>query len=344
MSTVLPIQLPPLDNTFGAMLLGMFIGLMIYGVNLHQAYRYFRRYPRDSLILKALVLVVSTMDTAAAVLSINPCYQNLIGDFFHPEDLLYTSWNTAIFPLCTAAVMLPCQSFFAWRVWRLAPKFRIMVVVTGVLYIGELTVFIVATYKLSKISHILETTKVMRMITAASISGLAADSMLTAALIVVLHRSRTGFKRTDSKIDVLIMYSVNTGFLTGVFNMLYVIFAYTKPYSMLYVATTFIGVKMYTATLLAALNSRRSSASHTLEDVSSADLVFGSSGGLQASLQTLPGPSDTQARARQLPVQTTSPRNETAIIELRVIPRFGTEVPSACLLAIDVDRACVGEP
>ncbi|KAI0655879.1 hypothetical protein C8Q70DRAFT_401750 [Cubamyces menziesii] len=286
------------------------------------------------------------MDTVTAVLSIRPCYQKLIESYFHPEALLHVSWDTAVFPLCTAAVMLPCQSFFAWRVWRLAPKFRIIVVITGVLYVGELAVFTVATYKLFKISLIWETTTVMRMITAASISGLAADSALTVSLIVVLHRSRTGFKRTDSKIDVLIMYSVNTGFLTGLFNILYVIFAYTKPYSSLYIATTFIGVKMYAATLLAALNSRRPSAPHTLGDISSTDIVFGSSGGLQTSFQALPGPSGTQARARQLSVPATSPRrNETTIIELRVNPgpRFSTEEPSTSRRTKDIAHSCIGE-
>ncbi|KAI0655878.1 hypothetical protein C8Q70DRAFT_401916 [Cubamyces menziesii] len=54
----LPLELPSLDSTLGAMLLGMFIGLIIYGVTLNQAYQYFRRYPQDSLILKTLVLVV----------------------------------------------------------------------------------------------------------------------------------------------------------------------------------------------------------------------------------------------------------------------------------------------
>ncbi|OJT05272.1 hypothetical protein TRAPUB_3936 [Trametes pubescens] len=47
--------------------------------------------------------------------------------------------------------------------------------------------------------------------------GVAAivDTLLTGTLILALQKSRTGFKGTDSLIDVLIMYAVNTGLLTG---------------------------------------------------------------------------------------------------------------------------------
>ena len=43
--------------------------------------------------------------------------------------------------------------------------------------------------------------------------GLAAlaDTLLTTALIFSLHQSRTGIKRTDGIIDVLILYAINTG-------------------------------------------------------------------------------------------------------------------------------------
>ena len=44
-----------------------------------------------------------------------------------------------------------------------------------------------------------------------SAQAITADSLLTGVLIVTLHWSRTGIKRTDSMIDVLILYAVSTG-------------------------------------------------------------------------------------------------------------------------------------
>ncbi|KAI0363848.1 hypothetical protein BV20DRAFT_82121 [Pilatotrama ljubarskyi] len=42
----------------------------------------------------------------------------------------------------------------------------------------------------------------------------ASDVLVTATLIWVLRRSRTGFKRTDTIIEVLITYSICTGLVT----------------------------------------------------------------------------------------------------------------------------------
>ena len=79
LSLLLP-AIPALDNTYGCILVGTFIGLMcvfismgmgswrlwltllssrLYGMTLHQSYRYFRLYPNDTKVLKALVSVIT---------------------------------------------------------------------------------------------------------------------------------------------------------------------------------------------------------------------------------------------------------------------------------------------
>ncbi|TBU51389.1 hypothetical protein BD310DRAFT_769544, partial [Dichomitus squalens] len=49
------LKVPALDNTYGAVLIGTFVALVLYGLQLHQSYRYFRMYHGDSAILKTLV-------------------------------------------------------------------------------------------------------------------------------------------------------------------------------------------------------------------------------------------------------------------------------------------------
>ncbi|KAM5544661.1 hypothetical protein V8D89_001559 [Ganoderma adspersum] len=57
-------KIPPLDNTFGAVLIGTFVGLMLYGITLHQSYRYFHMYPADLPILRFLVSFVLYVSTS----------------------------------------------------------------------------------------------------------------------------------------------------------------------------------------------------------------------------------------------------------------------------------------
>lgn len=49
------------------------------------------------------------------------------------------------------------------------------------------------------------------------------DILITAALIALLHRSRTGFRRSDNMINRLILFTVNTGALTSILAIIIVI-------------------------------------------------------------------------------------------------------------------------
>lgn len=77
-------KIPALDNTFGALLIGCFVGFMCvrgrstrrtrkmlthirrqYGWTANQCYTYFRMYPGDRLILKSLVSMISPLRSQA---------------------------------------------------------------------------------------------------------------------------------------------------------------------------------------------------------------------------------------------------------------------------------------
>ncbi|KAI1785103.1 hypothetical protein LXA43DRAFT_1066197 [Ganoderma leucocontextum] len=86
-------KVPPLDNTFGAVLLGTFIGLIFYGITLHQSYRYFRMYPSDLPSLKRLVFFVVILETITSAMSMHVCYYYLVANYFNPPALLHGMWS-----------------------------------------------------------------------------------------------------------------------------------------------------------------------------------------------------------------------------------------------------------
>ncbi|KAI0655875.1 hypothetical protein C8Q70DRAFT_401439 [Cubamyces menziesii] len=233
-----------LHHTLGALLLGTNFGLIIYGVTLFQAYRYFCLYPRDSYVLKALVALVLMMDAVTSAFGIYACYYTMVDNFLRAEVLLYSPWSIKVYPVCGGLAMVSCQSFFAWRVWRVAPKLRFLVVVAGALSIGELVVLIASTVCVFAIRLHADMRGVIRTIALGSLLGVTADLLLTAMLIVTLTRSRTGFRRMDSKIHTLIVYAFNTGLLTGLCNLFFVVFAFTIPETLFPVAAGFIGFKI----------------------------------------------------------------------------------------------------
>ncbi|KAJ8490067.1 hypothetical protein ONZ51_g2548 [Trametes cubensis] len=269
-----PPKVPALDNTFGAIQLGTFVGLIVYGITLHQYYRYIRSYPGDSRVLKCLVFVVVDMDNSVehaymvrihtyrfeiqTRAHVSTSYYYLTTNYFHPEVLENGVWSLNLLPVSSAVVMLAAQSFFARRVWILGRGFRPLVIVVSMLCVAEFAASTEAftQYSFAKFSHY------TWLVSTGFTLAMAADWVLMFVLIYILHSNRTGFQSTDSMIDLMILYTVNTGVLTGIVDLLSVIFAFYAPRHLIYIALGIVGKKLYATTLLAALNSRNSLKTH----------------------------------------------------------------------------------
>ncbi|KAI0738333.1 hypothetical protein C8Q80DRAFT_272210 [Daedaleopsis nitida] len=257
-------QLPALDNTYGALFLGMAFGLMLYGLTCHQTYRYFRLYPRDVRLIKSLVTTIWTLETFHTILVIVACYYRLVSNYFHPETLAIGHWSTRLLTPVTGITVLVCQSFYARRVWMVGPGYRYLVWIAAVFMFTALAFTISATVE-GFIRSLADFKHVSWMVSVIFGSAVIVDILLTTALIVVLVRSRTGFQRTDSTIEVLVLYTVNTGLLTSFFGLLVFIFAVILPGNFIYIGISIVGTKLYANSVLAVLNSRRALSNKMLQ-------------------------------------------------------------------------------
>ncbi|KAI1790243.1 hypothetical protein LXA43DRAFT_1149115 [Ganoderma leucocontextum] len=195
---------PPLDDTYGALFLGTVFGLMVYGLTVHQVYRYYRLYPNDPLVLKLL----------------------------------------AISGLAT----LLSQGFYAGRVWFVAPQHRWIV---GLAVVPAF-VFIAATVESVRVP-VYEFGRFSWMISVMYGAAGVGETLFTGTLIFVLRRSRTGFKRTNAMIDLLILYAINTGTTVGFLGF---IFPLIYPDNLIYVGVSIVETKLYASCVLTALTSR----------------------------------------------------------------------------------------
>ncbi|KAF5365649.1 hypothetical protein D9758_003160 [Tetrapyrgos nigripes] len=85
-----------------------------------------------------------------------------------------------------------------------------------------------------------------------------ADLLIAASLSFYLHRSRTGIRTTDSIINKLLLYAINTGLLTSIFALTDMICFLTMPNNLIHIAFNLMIGKLYTNSLLASLNVRDS--------------------------------------------------------------------------------------
>ncbi|KZP34747.1 hypothetical protein FIBSPDRAFT_915860 [Athelia psychrophila] len=93
---------------------------------------------------------------------------------------------------------------------------------------------------------------------AINVFGVASDLFLSITLCFLLHRSRSGVKRTDTMINVLILFTMNTGLLTSLCAVASLVSILAAPTTFIYIAFFFNIGRMYSNTLLVVLNARDS--------------------------------------------------------------------------------------
>ncbi|RDX45637.1 hypothetical protein OH76DRAFT_1473831 [Lentinus brumalis] len=248
--------LPALDNTFGAYLLGTFLGMLQYGVLLYQVQEYCRLYPRDRGVLKCLVAAIVLLETVFSILNIHTCYHYLVLNYFAPPRLLFGVWSINFTPLASAMTVVVAQSFFARRVFLVGRRYRSIALIAVLLFVAIIALDAAGTAQAFLVKEFSKSGKVTWLAAAGSITASVADLLLTAVLIVALRRSRTGFKHTDSLIAVITMYTINTGLLTGIFHVLLWIVSIKYPENLIYGLIGIINTRLYGNVLLATLNAR----------------------------------------------------------------------------------------
>ncbi|KAI9064968.1 hypothetical protein FKP32DRAFT_1675156 [Trametes sanguinea] len=120
-NSTLPPGLNPLDlfpgvdvtETFGAVLIGTFVSLTLFGVNLHQTFRYFCLFPKDAPSLVFVVVLTFALEILHTIMGMHICYYYLVESFFFPTNLLTGVWSIKLLTLNMGSVIIVSQCFFA---------------------------------------------------------------------------------------------------------------------------------------------------------------------------------------------------------------------------------------
>ncbi|KAH9848345.1 hypothetical protein C2E23DRAFT_439283 [Lenzites betulinus] len=256
---LLPVAVPALDNTAGALLIGTFLGLILFGVTLHQGYRYtrFPAYERDSVYIKYTVAVVLVLETLHSALALHVCYYYLVTNYFNPLALLKRGpWSANTLPALTGLIVAVTQGFFSRRLFLLNRGYLVVIIFVLILLLGELGFSISCTVEAFRQPDIFDVQKFQWLSISALALIIGADGLLTTLLTVVLCRSRTGFKSTDSILNLLIFYTINNGLLTGTLTIVSLFMAIFYPHSLITDGINICIAKAYANTLLSVLNHR----------------------------------------------------------------------------------------
>ncbi|KAI1792177.1 hypothetical protein LXA43DRAFT_364423 [Ganoderma leucocontextum] len=208
----------------------------------------------------SLGLCPRILETGVTVLHVHLAYYYFVVNYGNPLAFLRGVWSLDVFPVIATCIMINCQSFYTVRILLVGPsKYRLWLVIAIIMLMGgALGVSVASTIVGFRGITLGNFENLLWLVLAYNAVASAGDVILTATLIYILHHSRTGFKSTDSMINRLILYTISTGLLTTIFNIISFILVHVYGVqNWVWLGTMMISERLYSNSLMAALNSRK---------------------------------------------------------------------------------------
>ncbi|KAJ7805944.1 hypothetical protein B0H13DRAFT_608594 [Mycena leptocephala] len=204
-----------LNGTYGAFEIGVLVATFLYGIETLQTYNYFRRFPKDSSLLKATVAVTWCLNSVKAYL-----YSGTITFYGKaPLEEIAKPPRSVILEMFFSSVSCTVvQLFFGNRIRLLGGNWHIVFLcflLTIAYLIGSL-VLMAELWTSSSVATFLEPKLQWQMIVFTSL-GPVVDILLALSMSFHLWRLRDSgpqFKWTRRTLDTLLLWTVETAVLT----------------------------------------------------------------------------------------------------------------------------------
>ncbi|TFK72639.1 hypothetical protein BDN72DRAFT_303413 [Pluteus cervinus] len=242
------------DIGLGALLISGLIAMALWGVACVQVYTYFIGSSSDRLLLKAMIASLCVLTTFDSALVCHFLYYYLIMQFGNPLAMLSPFWSNAVHNAIRPVIGFILRTMFTHRVYILSDKsIRLTVWITVLSFTGFVAAVFVTITGFGPFTSYQQAVEYLDL-AAVTLANLS----ITVSLCYLLHRSRTGFRRTNSVIRVLMMYTVNTGGIVTLGSSLSLVEAVTNFRGPSDILGSFAIILngMYLNSYLASLNAR----------------------------------------------------------------------------------------
>ncbi|KAF8968902.1 hypothetical protein BDZ97DRAFT_297712 [Flammula alnicola] len=249
-----------IDRTLGAVFIGFAIACSVYGVLLAQIFSYFRNYPGDKLIFKFLVVIILLLETVDQCFIGHLVYYYGITNYLNPITFAKANmtWSLILQLTVGAIVGAIVKVYLGFRVWRFSDRNLWVTGLILLLALGQLGLASAFTVQAFKLPSIFSVHQLQTLGTISLGVGVCTDIITAGALCFFLNRLRTGLRSSDSLVNSLCNYAINTGVLTSTVSVTVLLLYNVAPSNNLYfVATYFILSKLYAISFMATLNTRR---------------------------------------------------------------------------------------
>ncbi|KAI0637631.1 hypothetical protein C8Q77DRAFT_1048927 [Trametes polyzona] len=252
----------PAAAFFGGMLIEIFIACILYGITTLQTFIYWQKYQNDAPSLKFMVRrsrrrILETVHTGFCMQVV---YSYLISNFGEVEYFLNINWCVGLTPSRGLSHGLTVPSFYVKRVWIMSNKAKLLTSFIAFITVCRIGFGIGSTILSYHFPQWIEFRAHKSSLATVS-GGLGAaalvDVLVALTLSFYLTRGRSSWqKASNSKINIIMLYAVNSGAITASASVLSVILYATQTHSLVFLGLVEIQGKLYANSFLGSLNAR----------------------------------------------------------------------------------------
>ncbi|KAK7061964.1 Saposin B-type domain-containing protein [Favolaschia claudopus] len=222
---------PTLDGTLGIVQVGMVAATWLFGIESLQTFNYYKYFEKDGKYLRTLVSLSAFLELGSFIACWHAMYSMTITFYGQPEHIASPPLSLVFVVVFNVLIDVIVQSFFAYRVKVLSGRWHIPILccaVNAVRLAFNLELFV---RLLEQPMFALLRTKFKWDIIVASSFPLALDIIIAGSLIHLLwHRRSTQFEQTNRIVDTIIMWTVETTFVTTMSVAMQLILFVARPH------------------------------------------------------------------------------------------------------------------
>ncbi|GJE93654.1 hypothetical protein PsYK624_098140 [Phanerochaete sordida] len=248
------------NTTLGAALMGGFTAAIVYGITTLQTFLFFRGRSHNNKWMSLTVAGLWIVNSAHMALVIHPIYWYAVTKYLDPFAIGNIVWSVSAGIVFTAVNDVVVRGWFVYRIyvlshykkWAALPLALLCIVLFGVTLATGVKAYQTKTYtNFEKIHWLLDTDLSLVFV---------ADVVIAIILcfLLAMARAKTINRRTESYINILILYTINTGLLTSMLSLACLITFVTMPFNYVFLSLYFPMANLYANSLLASFNMRDS--------------------------------------------------------------------------------------
>ncbi|KAF7304135.1 hypothetical protein MIND_00645100 [Mycena indigotica] len=250
-----------LENIFAPVLVGSWLNVIVYTLELLLAYQYYWNKKHsspgaNSTVVRWIVGVALFVDTLGTLAVFAYAYLFLVAHWGEPAFLARNPWPGSIHAITSGIGSVIVHWYLTWRYWNLSRNYVVSVALCLAALTSTAGAF-AAGIGAAMRDAVVERDRIIPLCMVWLIAAVVTDIGIAAALVLPLRSYKSAFARTQSVIQRLIVGAIQTGSVTAVMAVVTLTTFVVWPRTSISLAPWFLLGRLYGCTLLFNLVARR---------------------------------------------------------------------------------------